>query len=87
MKAVITVIGKDRPGIIYKVSKVLYEAGINIEDISQTIMQEYFTMIMVVSGPENMNIGQLNRDFDLLEEGALSIQIQKTDIFDAMHNI
>ena len=87
MKAVITVIGKDKPGIIYKVSKVLYEEGMNIEDISQTIMQDYFTMIMMVSGDDSMNIAELNAKFDELEDKALSIQIQKTEIFDAMHKI
>lgn len=87
MKAVITVIGKDKPGIIYKVSKVLFEEGLNIEDISQTIMQDYFTMIMMVSGNDNTNIAELNAKFDELEDKALSIQIQKTEIFDAMHKI
>ena len=48
MKAIISVIGKDRPGIIAKVSGRLFEMNVNIEDISQTIMQEYFTMIMMV---------------------------------------
>ena len=48
MKAIISVIGKDRPGIIAKVSGKLFELNVNIEDISQTIMQDYFTMIMMV---------------------------------------
>ena len=60
MKTVITVIGKDRPGIIYQVSKVLFDEGLNIEDISQTVMQEYFTMIMIASGPDSLNIRELN---------------------------
>lgn len=87
MKAVITVIGKDKPGIIYKVSKILFEKGLNIEDISQTIMQDYFTMIMMVSGDDSTNIAQLNSEFDTLKDEALSVQIQKTEIFDAMHKI
>ena len=49
MKAIVSVIGKDKKGIIAKVSNILYEQDINIEDISQTIMQDYFTMIMMVS--------------------------------------
>ena len=48
MKAIVSVIGKDKKGIIAKVSNALYEMSINIEDISQTIMQDYFTMIMAV---------------------------------------
>ncbi len=87
MKAVITVIGKDRPGIIYNVSKILYEDGLNIEDISQTIMQDYFTMIMMVSADDNTSISALSEKFASLKSEALSIQIQKTEIFDAMHQI
>ncbi len=87
MKAVITVIGKDRTGIIYKVSKILYESDINIEDISQTVMQEYFTMIMLVSGPDKLHIEQIREKFKALEDEGLSIQIQKTEIFDVMHKI
>lgn len=87
MKAVITVIGKDRPGIIYNVSKILYEDGLNIEDISQTIMQDYFTMIMMVSADDSTSISELSEKFESLKSEALSIQIQKTEIFDAMHQI
>jgi ACT domain-containing protein len=87
MKAVITVIGKDKTGIIYKVSKILYEANINIEDISQTVMQDYFTMIMLVSGSEKLHIEQIREKFSDLAGEGLSIQIQKTEIFDVMHKI
>ena len=87
MKTVITVIGKDRPGIIYQVSKVLFEEGLNIEDISQTVMQDYFTMIMIASGSDSINIRDLNERLDALEGDTLSIKLQKTDIFDSMHNI
>jgi len=87
MKAVITVIGKDRPGIIYSVSKILFEEGLNIEDISQTILQDYFTMIMIASGPDSTDIRSLNARFDELAGDSLSIRLQKTEIFDSMHNI
>ena len=87
MKAVITVLGKDCVGIIYKVSKILFEHNVNIEDITQTIMQEYFTMLMLVKLPDDCNIGELNKMFEDLKKEELSIQIQKTDIFDAMHKI
>ena len=49
MKCVLTVIGKDKPGIIYKVSELLAKNRINIEDITQTIMQSTFTMVMIVN--------------------------------------
>ncbi len=87
MKAVITVIGKDRPGIIYQVSKILFETGINIEDISQTIMQDYFTMIMLVKGPDNTDITALSEKMNILDEDGVSVSIQKSDIFDVMHKI
>ena len=53
MKAIVSVIGKDKKGIIAKVSNALYDMDVNIEDISQTILQEYFTMIMAVEICEN----------------------------------
>lgn len=87
MKAVITVIGKDRPGIIYTISKILFETGINIEDISQTIMQDYFTMIMLVKGPENTDIASLSEKMNALSQQGVSVSIQKSDIFDVMHKI
>jgi ACT domain-containing protein len=87
MKAVITVLGKDRTGIIYKVSKVLYEAQVNIEDISQTIMQSYFTMLMLVNVPDETPIATLTAQLSALREEGLSVQVQKTDIFDVMHKI
>ncbi len=87
MKAVITVIGKDKTGIIYKVSKVLYESDVNIDDISQTVMQDYFTMIMLVSSAETINVNELKKKFSELEDEGLSIQVQKTEIFDIMHKI
>ena len=89
MKAIITVIGKDKTGIIYSVSKVLSEMQVNIEDISQTVMQDYFTMLMLVSiDPENTTFKALKERLDLTaEEEQLSIRIQKEEIFDAMHKI
>ena len=87
MKAVITVIGRDRTGIIYKVSKILYELGVNIEDISQTILQQYFTMLMLVWIPEDTALSTLSEKFEELKQEGLSVQVQKTEIFDAMHKI
>ncbi|MEF9919258.1 MAG: ACT domain-containing protein, partial [Eubacterium sp.] len=62
MRAVVTVIGKDRTGIIYNVSKILAENSANIEDISQTVMQDFFTMIMLV------DVSTLSCDFAQLKE-------------------
>jgi ACT domain-containing protein len=89
MKAIITVIGKDKVGIIYNVSKVLSENSVNIEDISQTIMQDYFTMMMLA------DLSQIRCEFnelkDILEktgdEIGVSIKIQREEIFESMHNI
>lgn len=90
MKAIITVIGKDTTGIIYNVSKVLSKLKVNIEDISQTVMQgEYFTMLMLVKIDEKECSFKDVKDAlsDLGKNMNLSIQIQKEDIFDAMHKI
>ncbi len=52
MKAIVTVIGKDRVGIIALVSQLLAERGVNVLDISQTVLQDYFTMIMLVDASQ-----------------------------------
>jgi len=89
MKAIVTVIGQDRVGIIAEVCALLAEKGINIEDISQTILQDYFTMIMMVDVAEGVtDFEQLRSALD--EKGRamnLSIRIQREDIFRAMHRI
>lgn len=88
-KAVITVIGKDRVGIIYSVSDILAKANINILDISQTIMQNIFTMIMLVDiGESKINFSEISKELeDLGEKLGLSIRIQHEDIFNSMHRI
>lgn len=89
MRAVITVLGKDRVGIIAAVSKILADNNVNILDISQTIMQEVFTMIMLtdVSGLAITFAGLS----DMLEakgrELGLYIKIQHEDVFNSMHRI
>ena len=88
MKAIVSVIGKDKTGIIYHVTKALYEEGINVEDISQTILQDYFTMIMLVSLKDNANIDTINEKLSALSnELNVQIRIQHEDIFNAMHKI
>ena len=89
MKAIVTVIGKDMTGIIYNVSKVLNKLSVNIEDISQTVMQEYFTMMMLVTIDEKtVSFKTVKDELDkIAEEIGLSIRIQKEEIFDIMHKI
>lgn len=89
MRAVVTVIGKDRTGIIYNVSKILAENNANIEDISQTIMQGFFTMIMLVDLSKiNSDFSKLKEELDALSKTiGMSIRIQHEDIFNAMHSI
>lgn len=89
MKAVLTVIGRDKVGIIYKVSELLAENNINILDISQTILDGYFTMIMIVdiASVEAAFAGIQQKLDDLGKEMQLSIRIQHEDIFNSMHKI
>ena len=88
-KAIVTVVGHDRVGIIARVATLLAEYGVNVLDISQTVMNEYFTMVMLVdvqgcTAEFTVLRDALNR---LGEEMALSIRIQHEDIFDAMHSV
>jgi ACT domain-containing protein len=89
MKVVVTVLGKDRVGIIARVSAVLAENQVNILDISQTILQDYFTMIMLVEKPdEGLSLGDLGARLDAVGvELGLQIRVQHEDIFTAMHRI
>lgn len=89
MKAIVTVIGRDRVGIIADVSRILAEQGVNVLDISQTVLQEYFTMIMLVDAsacraPFAELTALLRREGEAL---GLDIRAQREDIFNAMHKI
>lgn len=87
--AVITVVGHDQIGLIAKVSTLLAEARINIKDISQTIMDDVFTMVMLVD-LENMDAELKDISARLENLGhdlGVSIRVQHADIFDAMHRI
>ena len=89
MRAIITVVGPDRIGIIAGVSNLLAEARVNILDISQTILKEYFTMIMLVD-LHAMKIGHKDLVTRLDKKGeelGVSIRMQHEDIFNAMHRI
>ncbi len=89
MKALVTVIGRDQIGIIGGVCTELAKLDVNILEISQTVMQEYFTMMMMVdlstSGRDMETISSLLGKYG--ENRGLNIRLQRTDIFDAMHNI
>ena len=89
MKAIVTVIGKDKVGITANVCALLAQNNINILDITQTVLQEYFTMVMLVDTSAcTESIGEMA---DILakagQEQGLSIRIQREDIFNAMHRI
>lgn len=89
MRAVLTVVGKDKTGIIAKVSSFLAERGVNILDISQTILEDYFAMIMLVDiSKSNLSLSRLSEES--AEMGAkigMSIHIQHEEIFNAMHSV
>jgi ACT domain-containing protein len=89
MRAVITVIGKDKKGIIAGVSSELAAAGINILDISQTTLQEYFAMIMLVDMTDASDaFHQIKKKLDDKgQELGMQIRIQREDIFNAMHQV
>ena len=89
MKAVVTVVGKDRVGIIAEVCVALASYNVNILDISQTVMQEYFTMMMVVDISScSVPVAQLCQEMDAKgQEMNLSIRVQREDIFEAMHRV
>ena len=89
MKAVVTVVGKDRVGIIFDVTKVLAENNVNVLNISQTILDGYFTMIMITDiSKSNKSIAELRKTFSSLEsELGVDIRIQHEDIINSMHSI
>ena len=89
MKAVVTVVGKDKKGIIAKVSTALFESDVNIEDISQTIMQDMFTMIMLVNFENSkVSIQDITEKLNKVgEELEVAIHVQREEIFSSMHRI
>ena len=89
MKAIVTVVGKDQKGIIAKVSNILFENSVNIIDISQTIMQDMFTMIMMIEFDSKcVSISDINDKLVAAEkEMGLSIHVQREEIFQSMHRI
>lgn len=88
MKAVITVVGKDRPGILAFVSGRCAASSINIVDVTQKVLQDLFTMIMIVEIPDTMKITDVSTDFETSgEKEGLQIRVMQEDIFNAMHTI
>ena len=89
MKAIVSVFARDSKGIIAYITALLAEKDINVLDISQTILQEYFAMIMLVDLSDcGMNFVDLSAF--LAEKGrerGLDVHIQRQDIFDAMHKV
>lgn len=89
MRAIVTVIGKDTVGIIAAVCALLSQHNVNVLDISQTVLQDYFTMVMLVDLTDS-NASFADLAAELENSGAergLSIRIQREDIFNAMHKI
>ena len=87
--AVTAVVGRDRVGIIAAVAGLLADVQVNIKDISQTILQDIFTMIMLVD-IRSMTVGILELGERLEQLGetiGISIRVQHADIFDTMHRI
>ena len=89
MNAIVTVVGQDKVGIIAAVCALLAENNVNILDISQTILQGAFTMVMAVDvSKAKAPIGELRERLSALgEQLGISIRIQREEIFDAMHRI
>jgi len=89
VKAVISVLGKDRKGVVATVSTTLYQCGVNIDDISQTILDDIFSMTMLVTIDEDFcSYNQLQEK--LLEDGkelGMQIVLQRSDVFDFMYNV
>lgn len=89
MKAILTVIGQDKVGIIAGISHELQELNINILDVNQTIMQGYFTMIMMLDLQKTTkNFEEVNKS--LLSKGealGVDIKIQREEIFNSMHTL
>jgi len=89
IKAVLSVLGKDRKGVVATVSTTLFQCGVNIDDIAQTILDDIFSMTMLVTLDETVcTFNDLQER--LLENGqelGMQIVLQRSDVFDFMYNI
>ena len=88
MKAVISVVGKDRPGIQAFVATKCADKQINIVDVTQKVLQGLFTMIMIVEVPEEIKIQDISEEFGAFGKSeGLDMHVMAEDIFNAMHSI
>ncbi|CAM4221121.1 ACT domain-containing protein [Erysipelothrix inopinata] len=89
MKSIITVVGKDKVGIIYNVCKYLSEENINVLDISQTIVNDYFNMLMIVDTQASSNSFEVINDNiqSIAKDLGVVITMQREDIFVSMHRL
>lgn len=89
MKAFVTVIGKDKIGIIQRVTTIFKENNVNILDINQTLIEDYFVMIMFIDlGSMGIEFKELKNELESISnELEVSIKIQHEDIFNSMHKI
>ena len=89
MHAIITTTGKDRPGVIAAGAKTAADEGLNILDVSQTIMDDFFTMIMRVALPEgDVDMGALQEAFDAAGKPlGMVVRIQSEALFSAINDI
>lgn len=89
MKAIVTVVGQDKKGIVAGVSKKLSDLNININDISQTIMEGYFTMMVLCDlSKSELEISQIKEELTAVgDDLGVKVRIQRQEIFDAMHKL
>lgn len=88
-KAVITVVGKDMVGILAKVSEMCAKSGINVLEVTQSILQDLFVMVMLVDMTKaQADVAALSEQMDSLgQELGLKIHVMHEDIFNSMHKI
>ncbi len=88
MRVVITVVGKDRPGILAFVATKCAENKVNVVDVTQKVLEDLFTMIMIVEVPEGLELQEFSSQIqDLGEKEGLKIHVMHEGIFNAMHSI
>lgn len=87
-KAIIVVYGKDRTGIIYNVTKILFDNNINVLDIKQTIVDGYFNMMTIADVSKSKTLNKVKKTLEEYgKKASLSINFQLEDAFLAMHNL
>ncbi len=88
MRAVISVVGKDKPGILAFVATKCANQKINIVDVTQKVLQDLFTMMMIVEIPNGLKVQDISKEFEKYgDEEGLDIHVMSEDIFKAMHTI